>query len=265
MRRKSIFLVAAGVASLCAPLTALGAGPYGPYDDGAYDGSQNQGYYSPQDQNNYGPQGQDDYGSQDQASGYEQPQYEQPRSGRVQYEQPRYQTQRYARQYPAPRDQGYDAPYHRSYASPREQAYQSYHQAPSSYGGVQADTANQGQQWANAGTQVRGPGWAAQDARWSDAAHHRDRIALVRGAPEFANQESALRSEFDAGLREGWLDHDDFLIFGRQLHQTGLDELKAMRRNGGTLSDNDRAFIQNTLDEVHKQLDETHYKRNVSY
>jgi hypothetical protein len=257
MGRRAFFLMAAGVASLCAPLTALGAGPYDRYDGGGYDSSQDQGYYGPQDQSNYSPRGQDYYAPQDQAPQYEQPQY---------------------RQYQAPRDQGYDNAYREAYAPPRDQPYQSYQsyqsyqdqgrydsQDQSSYGGAQAEVRDQVQERSDARVEMRGAGWQAQEARWSDAAHHRDRIALVRGAPEFANQESALRSQFDAGLREGWLDRDDFLIFGRQLHQTELDELRAMRRNGGTLSENDRAFIQNTLDEVHKQLDDTHYKRNVSY
>jgi hypothetical protein len=254
MGRRAFFLVAAGVASLCAPLTVWGAGPYDRYDTGGYDSSQDQGYEGPQDQGNYSPQERNYYAPQDQAPQYEEPQYRQP-----QYQAPRYEAPRYQR----PRDRGYDNGYRQDYAS-RYQGNQSYQDQDaadsrdqSSYGEAQAEVRDQARE--------RGAGWQAQDARWSDAAHHRDRIALVRGAPEFSNQESALRSQFDAGLREGWLDRDDFLIFGRQLHQTELDELKAMRRNGGTLSENDRAFIQNTLDEVHKQLDDTHYKRNVSY
>lgn len=106
-------------------------------------------------------------------------------------------------------------------------------------------------------------GWRGDDAAgyreavWRDAAHRRDRLDAVPGYPEFAPDEAALRAALDAGLAQGWLDRDDFLIFGRQLHQTELLEARDLRLYGDNLSDTDRDLIRGELDELRGQLDET--------
>ena len=93
-------------------------------------------------------------------------------------------------------------------------------------------------------------------AGWRDQAHRRDRLDAVEGYPEFAEQESAIRVSLDSGLSEGQLDRNDFLIFGRQLHQTELLEARDMRLYGETLSAADRDLILGELNELLLQIDE---------
>jgi hypothetical protein len=96
---------------------------------------------------------------------------------------------------------------------------------------------------------------------WSDDAHRRDRIDAVRGHPEFAGEEERIRSELDEGLAQGWLDRDDFLIFGRQLHQTELHEAREMREHGEDLPRAERALIRSNLAELRHQLDQSRRER----
>ena len=101
-------------------------------------------------------------------------------------------------------------------------------------------------------------------AMWTDVSHRRDRIDAVPGCPEFSAQEAAIRSSLDAGQAEGWLDRNDFLIFGRQLHQTELLEARELRLHGETLSDTDRNLIRGELDELRVQLADTRARTDMT-
>jgi hypothetical protein len=101
-----------------------------------------------------------------------------------------------------------------------------------------------------------GGGGTAASA-WRDDAHRRDRTEAVDGLPEFAAEEAHIRAEMDAGVREGWLDRNDFLIFGRQLHQTELHEARQRRLHGSSPPRAERVLIRNNLDELRRQLDDT--------
>ena len=92
-------------------------------------------------------------------------------------------------------------------------------------------------------------------ADWSDDAHRRDRVENVRVDAQFADNEAGICSQLDAGLAQGWLDHDDFLIFARQLHQTELREVREQRAFGGAVPENRSALIRAELDELRRQLD----------
>lgn len=105
------------------------------------------------------------------------------------------------------------------------------------------------------------PNADVQAEAWRDAAHRRDRIDAVEGSQEFAREESRMRAEFDAGLAEGWLNHDDFLIFGRQLHQTELHEARVLRVHNGEMPRAERALIRSNLEELRRQLEETRHPR----
>jgi hypothetical protein len=96
---------------------------------------------------------------------------------------------------------------------------------------------------------------------WKDDAHRRDRIDAVRGHPDFAEEEARIRSDLDAGLAQGWLDRDDFLIFGRQLHQTEIHEAREMRIHGYTLPRAEHELIRANLKELRHQLDESRRER----
>ena len=94
-------------------------------------------------------------------------------------------------------------------------------------------------------------------ADWSDDAHRRDRVDTVRVDAQFADNEAGIRSQLDAGLAQGWLDRDDFLIFARQLHQTELREVREQRVYGGAVPEHRSALIRGELDELRRQLDNT--------
>jgi hypothetical protein len=104
-------------------------------------------------------------------------------------------------------------------------------------------------------------GWtsptADRDMIWRDDAHRRARIDAVRGHPDFAGEEARIREDLDAGLEQGWLTRDDFLIFGRQLHQTEVRESTLMFRYSDSLPLEERAGIRYALDQLRRQLDET--------
>ena len=96
---------------------------------------------------------------------------------------------------------------------------------------------------------------------WSDDAHRRDRIDIVRVDAQFADNEAGIRSRLDAGLAQGWLDHDDFLIFARQLHRTELREAREQRIYGGAVPERRSALIRGELDELRRQLDDARRQR----
>lgn len=100
-----------------------------------------------------------------------------------------------------------------------------------------------------------------QGPDWSDDAHRRDRVDTIRVDARFADNEAGIRSQLDAGLAQGWLDHDDFLIFARQLHQTELREAREQRGYGGAVPERRSALIRAELDELRHQLDDTRRQR----
>ena len=100
-----------------------------------------------------------------------------------------------------------------------------------------------------------------QGPDWSDDAHRRDRVDTVRVDARFADNEAGIRSQLDAGLAQGWLDHDDFLIFARQLHQTELREAREQRVYAGAVPERRSALIRAELDELRRQLDDTRRQR----
>lgn len=92
---------------------------------------------------------------------------------------------------------------------------------------------------------------------WRDGAHHRDRMDAVEGWPEFAAEEARIRAALDEGVRRGWLDRNDYLIFGRQLHQTELHEARERRLHGDRIPRAERELIRANLEELRRQIDET--------
>ncbi len=96
---------------------------------------------------------------------------------------------------------------------------------------------------------------------WTDAAHARDRLDAVHGAPEFAEEEARIRAALDSARAQGWIDHNDFLIFGRQLHQTELHEAREMRLHRGALPRSERALVQSNLEELIRQISEARRQR----